>query len=153
MDKPRTPNRERIVMSPLNLNIFDDVIKSADSLVDNAFTSDEERKELENELVKTEADFLSKINKSQSRVNQTEAKSGSLYLAGWRPAIGWIGALALFYQFILYPILLWFNVTKTPPAPFDYSLLYSIITGMLGIAGLRTFDKVKKVDTGKIKKS
>ena len=139
-------------MSPLKLNLFDDIIKSADSLVDHAFTSDEERKELENELIKTEADFLSKINQSQSRVNQTEAKSGSLYLAGWRPAIGWIGALSLFYQFILYPILLWLNISNTPPDPFDYSILYTIITGMLGIAGLRSFDKIKKVDTDKIKK-
>ncbi|MDZ7721679.1 MAG: 3TM-type holin [candidate division KSB1 bacterium] len=139
-------------MAKIKLAILGDLIDSVDNLIDNTFTSKEEKLELKNELVKSKALFLSAINASQSHTNTTEANSGSLFIAGWRPAIGWIGALALFYQFIVYPILLWFNVSDTPPAPFDYSLLYSIITGMLGIAGLRSFDKIKKVDTKNIKK-
>ena len=131
-----------------------DSIKAIGDTVDKLFTSDDERLERQNELEKINRDYdlqenklISEQNIAQTEVNKIEASSNSLFVAGWRPAIGWIGAIALFYQFIAYPLLLWLPLDKAPPAPLDYTMLYTLITGMLGIAGLRSYDKVKGTDT------
>lgn len=136
------------------------IVKSVGDIVDDLFTSDEERLEKELELYKAEREYnykesklISDQNIAQAEVNKEEARSGSLFVAGWRPAIGWVGAIALFYQFVLYPILLWIPGIKEPPEPLDYTMLYTLITGMLGIAGMRSFDKLKKTDTKKIGKA
>jgi hypothetical protein len=130
-----------------------DVVRAVGEGLDNLVTSDEERLEKQLELMKAEREFdyleaklLADQNIAQTEVNKEEARSGNMFVAGWRPAIGWIGALTLFYQFIAYPLLLWLPIEK-PPEPMDSSMLYTIITGMLGIAGLRSFDKLKQTDT------
>ena len=133
------------------------LVKAVGDVVDNLFTSDEERLEKELERYKAEreydykeAELIARQNIAQAEVNKEEARSGSLFVAGWRPAIGWVGAIALFYQFVLYPLLLWIPGIKNPPEPLDYTMLYTLITGMLGIAGMRSYDKLKKTDTRKI---
>ncbi len=134
------------------------IVKAVGDVVDDLFTSDEERLEKQLEMYKAEREYnlkeaklIADQNIAQTEVNKEEAKTGSLFIAGWRPAIGWVGAIALFYQFVLYPILLWIPGIKEPPKPLDYTMLYTLITGMLGIAGMRSFDKLKKTDTTKIK--
>jgi hypothetical protein len=131
------------------------IVKAVGDTIDNLFTSDEERLEKEIELTKAEQEYkykhaklIADQNIAQTKVNVEEARSGNMFVAGWRPAIGWVGALALFYQFIVYPIVGYFVANM--PEPLDYSMLFTIITGMLGIAGLRSYDKLKKTDTQKI---
>ncbi len=135
-----------------------DVVKSVGDTLDNLFTSDEERMEADRELMKAQRSFdykerklIAEQNIAQMEVNKADAKSGSFFQAGWRPAIGWIGALALAYQFIIYPLLVWgltiFAVEIEPPPLISADALYPIITGMLGIAGMRSFDKLKRTDT------
>lgn len=133
-----------------------DTVKAVGDTIDNLFTSDEERLEKQLEFMKAQREYdylesklISEQNIAQTEVNKEEAKSSSIFIAGWRPAIGWIGAIALLYQFILYPLLLWLPV-KEPPKPLDYTMLFTLITGMLGIAGLRSFDKLKGTDTTKV---
>lgn len=133
-----------------------DVVKSIGDTLDNLVTSDEERLEKQLEITKAEREFdyleaklISEQNIAQTAVNVAEAKSGNLFVAGWRPAIGWVGAIALFYQFIVYQLLLWLPNIEAPPH-IESGELYTIITGMLGIAGMRSFDKLKKTDTTKV---
>ncbi|MGY8863122.1 MAG: hypothetical protein ACKVJ2_10865, partial [Pseudomonadales bacterium] len=65
----------------------------------------------------------------------------SLFVSGWRPAIGWICGFALMYSTILSPILnIWFTVP-----PVDSSLLTSVLMGMLGLGAMRTVEKTKSV--------
>jgi hypothetical protein len=132
-----------------------DSIKAIGDTVDNLFTSDEERIEKKNEMLRSNREFdlaenklIAEQNIAQTEVNKVEAGSSSLFVAGWRPAIGWVGAISLFYQYILYPLMLWLPIE--PPPQIDSSQLYPIIMGMLGIAGLRSFDKVKGTDTKSI---
>jgi len=81
------------------------------------------------------------LAKGQLEVNKTEAAHKSLFVAGWRPAIGWICGLALMYSTILSPILgIWFTVP-----PVDSSLLTSVLMGMLGLGAMRTVEKTKSV--------
>jgi len=135
-----------------------DVVKSVGDTLDNLFTSDEERMEAERELIRAKRSFdykesklIAEQNIAQMEVNKADAKSGNFFQAGWRPAIGWVGAFALAYQFILYPLLVWALAVSSldikPPPLIDANALYPIITGMLGIAGMRSFDKLKRTDT------
>lgn len=85
----------------------------------------------------------------QIRTNQEEAKSGNAYAAGWRPTVGYVSILALAYNFIGYPAVTWYiaikGLTVAPPPMIDSSQLFVLITGMLGIGTMRSFEKFKGV--------
>lgn len=85
---------------------------------------------------------------AQMEVNKAEAGSGSLFVAGWRPFIGWVCGMALFYQFLLSPLAIWvgFMIGKPipkPPVLDDH--LWELMFGMLGMGALRSFEKLKGV--------
>jgi len=85
---------------------------------------------------------------AQTDINKQEAQSASIFVSGWRPAIGWVCALALFYQYLLKPltvgILPAFGIAA-PPLPGLDDNLWQLMMGMLGMGGLRTFEKVQGV--------
>lgn len=91
---------------------------------------------------------LQQWDQQQNTVNATEAGSSSLFVAGWRPAIGWVCAVALFYQYTLGPIGMWgahmFHYDIPTPPTLDNSL-WELMFGMLGMGGLRTYEKIKGV--------
>jgi hypothetical protein len=69
-------------------------------------------------------------------------------VSGWRPAVGWICATALGYQYVVYPLMLWlvtFQPTLTAPKPVVSDVLMELLFGMLGMAGLRSYEKAKGV--------
>ena len=74
----------------------------------------------------------------QTAVNAIEAQSSSIFVSGWRPAIGWVGALGLAYQYLLRPIAVGAGWHDLPTL--DQSLM-ELVTAMLGMAGLRTYEK------------
>jgi hypothetical protein len=85
---------------------------------------------------------------AQTDINKVEASNPSLFVSGWRPAIGWVCALALAYQYLLRPlsgtIASLVGVTL-PPLPGLDDNLWQLMMGMLGMGGLRTFEKVQGV--------
>ena len=135
-------------MNPLGIGaIIDSVGKVASDLI----TTDKERLELE--LEGRRIDQATDL--AQMEVNKTEAQNQNLFVAGWRPAIGWVGAAAMAYQFLLYPLLIWAWVwlqaeqivpqDVKPPPMLDTEALWVILSGMLGIAGMRSFEKTRGV--------
>lgn len=83
----------------------------------------------------------------QIDINKQEAANASVFVAGWRPFCGWICGLALGYTYIFYPLLvwvcaLWFPHVQPPKLGND-GMLYELLFGMLGLGGLRSFDKLK----------
>lgn len=86
--------------------------------------------------------------RGQVSINIEEAKNANVFVAGWRPAIGWSCALAFAFLYVIGPIVAWvaswYGVTITLPQ-FNSADLMSLTFGMLGIAGFRTFEKVKGV--------
>jgi hypothetical protein len=92
----------------------------------------------------------------QLKINLAEASHKSIFVAGWRPWIGWVGGIAMAYQFVLYPLLLWvwvlcdMDLDKAPPV-MDTGALFAIITGMLGIGVQRSYDKKQGTDTKRMK--
>jgi len=82
----------------------------------------------------------------QLDINKTEAASSSLFTSGWRPAIGWCCAAALTAQYIARPMLQWVGVMTGhdwPILPGIDDNLWQLMLGMLGLGGLRTFERVK----------
>lgn len=89
------------------------------------------------------------IVQGQLEVNKEEAKSPSVFVAGWRPFIGWVCGASLAYTYLGYPILLWATTIWAPnvhvPSLGNNEMLYELLFGMLGMGALRTFEKVKGV--------
>ena len=81
----------------------------------------------------------------QIKVNQEEAK-GNWFQSSWRPLIGWICGLSLAINYMVSPIMAGFGIV-IPQA--DMTVMMPLLFGMLGISGLRSFDKYKKTDTKK----
>ncbi len=80
--------------------------------------------------------------KVQNEVNKIEAQHRSIFVAGWRPFIGWVCGLALLYNFILRDIIAWISPNIMPPA-LQMEHLLTVLMGMLGLGGLRTYEKLK----------
>ncbi len=83
----------------------------------------------------------------QAQVNLKEAESPSVFVAGWRPAVGWTCCLGCFYGFIAQPMFTWISAMFSGPiAPaLDMPTLLGLLTGMLGMGGMRTLETVQGV--------
>jgi Holin of 3TMs, for gene-transfer release len=92
--------------------------------------------------------------KGQLQINLEEAKSTNWFVAGWRPCIGWICGAAFAWHFVLEPLLSWvlvviFHYSFGASLPkFDMESLLTVLLGMLGLGGLRTFEKYKEISRG-----
>ena len=127
------------------------VIESVGKVAGDLITTEKERRQLDLEEKKIDQ----ATDLAQIEVNKVEAASSSVFVAGWRPAIGWIGAAALAYQFLAYPLFLWvwtylqgtgwIPATLQPPPVLKADELWVILSGILGIAGMRSFEKTKGV--------
>lgn len=80
---------------------------------------------------------------AQTEINKAEASNPSVFVSGWRPAIGWVCALALGYQYLARPFMTAFLPTLSFPGLDDN--LWQLMMGILGLGGLRTFEKINHV--------
>lgn len=96
------------------------------------------------ELAALDADM--RLALGQMEINKAEATT-DLFRGGWRPATGWACVAGLVYQFLAMPLIPWLATVAgatVPPLPaIDNDTLMVLLTGMLGLGGLRTFEKVK----------
>ena len=101
--------------------------------------------ELQRQLVQMEAESA----KAQTDINQTEASSGNLFASSWRPAVGWVCALAFAWQFVGQPFFSYFYTLATgqsaPVVALDSEALNTVLFGLLGLGGFRTWEKIKGV--------
>lgn len=89
-----------------------------------------------------------KVALAQAGINTEEAKSASVFVSGWRPFIGWVCGVGLGYVFLVYPLLTWWAALYRPtfvPPMLIADHLFELVTAMLGLGGLRTFEKLKGV--------
>ena len=93
---------------------------------------------------------------AQIQVNEKEAQHASVFVAGWRPGIGWVCGAALAYHFIVQPLLsfaagVWIQDFEPPP-PLSLGELMPILLGLLGLGGMRTAERLQGKDRGAIGK-
>jgi len=88
---------------------------------------------------------MTSLVQGQLEINKAEAQHGSLFVAGWRPGIGWICGIALGWNFIIQPIVSWGafvgGIDLAGMPTLDTNELTTILLGMLGLGGLRTYEK------------
>ena len=120
----------------------DGALKTIAKVVDDLHTSEGEK--LDKKILMQR--IQQKLAEKQLDVNVKEAGHRSIFVSGWRPAIGWMGALALGFEFILSPAIEWYakfsGLDITAPE-IQTGPLLAIVTSMLGVAGLRSFEKTK----------
>ena len=120
----------------------DGALKQVASVIDSIHTSEEEK--LDKKIIMQR--IQQKLAEKQLDVNAKEASHRSIFVAGWRPFIGWIGGLALMFEFILSPCIEWYakfaGLNLTAPE-IQTGPLLAIVTSMLGVAGMRSFEKAK----------
>jgi hypothetical protein len=117
-------------------------LKTIAKVVDDLHTSEGEK--LDKKILMQR--IQQKLAEKQIDVNAKEAGHRSVFVSGWRPAIGWTGAFALMFEFILSPCIEWYSkfagLSLTAPE-IQTGPLLAIVTSMLGVAGMRSFEKAK----------
>jgi len=118
-------------------------IEAVGKVVDSLFTSDEERLDKQAMLAR----LAQNPAKWQTHINSIEASHRSVFVAGWRPMVGWVCAVSLLYNFVLLNLLgwafsIWAPLMVAPPA-IQMEHLITILLGMLGLGGLRTAEKLR----------
>ena len=115
-------------------------IEAVGNVLDDLFTSDEE--ELTLEIAKQR--LSQKPALAQSEINKVQAQHRSVFVAGARPFLMWVCGVGFLFAFVINPILQWLIPEQgTPELPLDVML--ELTLGMLGLAGLRTIEKIKGV--------
>jgi hypothetical protein len=100
------------------------------------------------EIEKTLIDNANQLNLAQVEVNKVEAEHRSVFVAGWRPMIGWSCAIGIFWLFVGHPIVVYIDGldgTVSPIPTINHDILLELTFAMLGMAGLRTFEKLKGI--------
>ena len=122
--------------------MIENLIKPVSKILDKFVVDKDLKLKLQHEL----SQELHKANIAQLEVNKVEAAHRNVFVAGWRPFTGWVCASALAYHFIIEPIVVFglalYDVQLTLPQ-FDMASLLTVLMGMLGLGGLRTFEKSK----------
>jgi len=89
----------------------------------------------------------------QLDINKQEAAHKSIFVAGWRPFIGWVCGIGIMWAFVLQPVVVWIMKTYGDPSieipVINVDGLYQLVFAMLGMGGLRTFEKIKGVSREK----
>jgi hypothetical protein len=94
-------------------------------------------------------DMEAQMSKAQTDVNAIEAASSNLFASSWRPAVGWICALAFGWQFVGQPVVSFcYTLITKQPAPviaLDHDALNTVLFGLLGLTGARSWEKIRGV--------
>lgn len=131
--------------------ILSSAMEAGKFLIDRFFPDPQKKAEAELELYKFTVenqnkwmDRLASSDANQAAINQAEAESDNIFKSGWRPALGWVCVTAFSVKFALFPllsvILPLFSIVFVVPV-FELGELVTLLFGMLGLAGLRSWDK------------
>ena len=126
--------------------MIETIIGIGSKILDRVIPDKAERERAQAELIKMQVSGELSQLAGQLEVNKTEASHQSVFVAGWRPFIGWVCGVALAYQFILRPLISWlapsmgYSIASMPGLDDN---LWELMFGMLGLGGLRSYEKIK----------
>lgn len=137
-------------MNPL-LSILAPFLDRVFDLIPNSNDRARAREDFESKLLEA----VNQQTLAQLEVNKQEAAHPSIFVAGWRPFVGWVCGFGLAYAFILRDLIAWvmqvYYPEMQPPPTLELGELISLLLGMLGLGGLRTLEKVKEVNRDNLK--
>ncbi len=116
-----------------------------DKLIPDPLAREKARAELQQMDLQAFQAALS-LDQAQANVNAAEAASPSMFVAGWRPFIGWVCGVAFTYHYVLQPFLAFVYAAQGHPIvlpEFDMESMTTVLIGMLGLGGLRTYEKLR----------
>ena len=124
------------LLLPLAKPLIDKLVDRIPNKNERARAAEEFETELLNAV--TQASF------QQGEINKIEAAHPSRFVAGWRPFIGWVCGWSILWSFLVQPVLIWMGFGELPELQTDQ--LFQLVLAMLGMGGLRTFEKLKGVN-------
>jgi len=119
-----------------------DTIKAVGNVIDDMHFSGEEKEKLKLQMKEIDA----KLKEKQLDINKAEASHRSVFVSGWRPFLGWVSGLSIGYVYLFQPILdmiLQMFQVQVDWVALDLGQLMPLVLGMLGLGGLRSFEKAK----------
>lgn len=129
------------------LPIITALLPVVSEVIDRVIPDKEAAAKAKLEMQKSMMDNEHSLRIAQLEINKREAEHSSIWVSGWRPAVGWLGVAGLAWVFLITPILHWLSLNfgwQTPP-DVDVTILVNLLMALLGFGGLRTFEKVKGV--------
>ena len=131
------------------LDLLGKLVDPVSNILDKVVEDKDQKARLAHEIATMAERHAQELARGQIEINKEEAKSRNIFIAGWRPFVGWTCGLALFWHFLGLPVTLfitgWFNLQHPPLPEFDMQSLMTVLLGMLGLGGMRTFEKFKGV--------
>ena len=129
------------------MSILGSLIQPVSQILDKAIPDQDLKRKLSHDLATMADKHAQEALLAQLEINKAEAASGSLFKGGWRPFVGWVCGVAFAYHFVLQPLLVFIFAyvgMETPDLPeFQMNTLLTVLGGLLGIGGLRTYEKQK----------
>ena len=131
------------------IGLISAVLPVVTDIVSRFLPEDKEKRAVAEREIKAQlTTHLAQIDLAQLGINKVEAAHRSIFVAGWRPFIGWTCGVALCYSYVLQPITIFVMIQMghvVPLPEMDLSAMMPVLMGMLGLGGLRTFEKFKGV--------
>ena len=123
------------------MSIVASLVGPVTGLLDKFIEDKDQKNVLAHEIATMSERHAQEALKGQLEINKMEAAHKSLFVAGWRPAIGWICAVGLLYNTIIANVLgIWMDVPEV-----DTTLLVPVMMGMWGLGAMRSYEKVNQV--------
>lgn len=125
------------------------LIGPVSGLLDKFVEDKDQKAKLAHEISTMADNHAQELALAQIEVNKAEAASSSVWKGGWRPFVGWVCGTAFAYHFVIQPLAIFVVAAygmEIPELPdFDMGQLMTVLMGMLGLGGLRSFEKTKGV--------
>jgi hypothetical protein len=134
------------------IELVDKLIGPVSSVLDKFIEDKDQKAALAHEIATMSERHAQEVIKGQLEINKTEAAHTSLFVAGWRPAIGWVCCLGMAGNFLIIPFLnmgLSLMETGVTVPMIELDVMMPVLMGMLGLGGLRTVEKLKGVQREK----
>ena len=130
------------------MSILGSLLEPATKILDKVIEDKDQKNALAHEIATMAERHAQELAKGQLEVNKAEAAHKSLFVAGWRPFIGWICGVAMLANFLLIPmanfVLDLSGSTNTIPL-IELETMMPVLMGMLGLGAMKSYEKVKKV--------
>jgi len=136
----------------LNKLLGGSLVETVGKVIDSVHTSEEEKLNAKNKLKELE----NELNKKQMDINLADAKSqakgiGGIMQRSWRPLIGMSCALAILWEYVLKQFIMFllaaFSIEHAPLPELDMATLFPLVMALLGMSGIRSFEKLKNINS------